>query len=269
MKRNQTIAVGLAPIGRPSPVALTPPRKLYSLEPSASFMAAARERATAARRAGRAGPQSLSIDIEGEINAALADSVDVQLAAAPHARRLTLFLDSFGGEVAAAKRIHRAIRKHPASSKQAVILDKCHSAAVIVAVAADYRKALPHASILMHRTERNPADRGRWTAAQYARNASDLQTIDDELLEVLAERTGGSRAALANEEANEKKTPLMKALGMGVIHEIEGVTPPLDPTFPDRIYAAMRDQRGMTLVGAPSRIFSPAYFAACRAAGRI
>lgn len=239
-------------------------RQRFSLEPTATALDARRTLAATARKAGRGAPEVV-VDIDDEIDADMASRVEAQLREAVGARRVVLVIDSIGGDVDAAKRIHAAVRRHPAEKRQALITGKCHSAAVLIAVAADFRSALPDASILLHRTARDPQDRARWTADTYASHAAALKRIDDDLLDVLAERTGAPRAALEREEQDDRETPLMKAVGLGIIHEIQGVRP-FTPR-PLQLREMSDSPRTMfAIIGAPSVYASDAYAAACRAA---
>ena len=208
--------------------------------------------------------------LRGEVNGAMAEQVRGDLARAPRADRLTMLVDSHGGTVDDAKAIFRAVRQHPAAIKRATVVNQCCSAAILVLLAADYRRAQANAKILLHPTSMEPsqfnhAGRGRWTAARYADAAARMQRIDDEILDLMAERTGASRAALAREDATETATPLPKAIGLGIVHSAAGFPSRCSPAWPDKAKAIMRTG-GM--IGLPSHMFSPAFMAACRAAPR-
>ncbi|MER9723124.1 MULTISPECIES: ATP-dependent Clp protease proteolytic subunit [unclassified Mesorhizobium] len=207
---------------------------------------------------------------KGEVNSHMVEQVRSDLAHKPRATRLTLLIDSQGGDIDDAKRIYQAIRKHPAAIKRATIVNQCCSAGIIVLLACDYRRAQANAKIVLHPTEIEPAHfnqtgRGRWTAARYADAAARLQRIDGEILDLMAERTGASRASLASEDAHERETPLPKAIGLGLIHSATGFPSRCNASWP---VAARAMSKSGALIGLPTHFFSEAFFAACNAAPR-
>jgi len=208
---------------------------------------------------------AVMLHIKGEVNGRMLDQVRGDLARVPKASRISLLVDSYGGDVGAAKGIYRAIRQHPAAIKRGVVVKQCASAAVIVLMAADYRRAQANAKILLHQTAIEPVAGGRWTARRYAEAAARCKQIDDEMLEIMAERTGSSRASLAREEETDRLTPMPKVLALGIVHEATGFPSRCTPSWPD---AARAIARSGGLIGLPQHMFSPAFLAACRAAPR-
>lgn len=205
----------------------------------------------------------ISLFLRGEVNGRMLDRVRDDLAREPNAIRLSMVIDSHGGSLNDAKEIYRAIRQHPAAIKRATIVGNCCSAAVVVLMACDYRRAQANSRILLHPTEIMPTGGGRWTASRYAAAAAKCQRLDDEVLDIMVERTGSPRAALAREDATESQTPLPKALGLGLIHAATGLPSRCSQSWPAAATAIMK-AGGM--IGMPSHHFSQAYWAACRAA---
>lgn len=210
---------------------------------------------------------ALCLYLKGEINAGMVAQVRNDLERSPRANRISLLIDSHGGGVDDAKAIYRAIRQHPAATKRATIVNQCCSAAIIVLLSADYRRAQANSTILLHPTEMEPNKLSgrRWTAARYAEVAARVQRIDDEILDLMAERTGASRAALAREDATESATPLPKAIGLGLIHAAPGFPSRCSSDWPERARAIMLSGK---LIGLSPTQLSPAFMAACRAAPR-
>ncbi|MFD1984205.1 ATP-dependent Clp protease proteolytic subunit [Mesorhizobium newzealandense] len=208
---------------------------------------------------------SLLIHIDGEVNASMVERVRRDLARDPAANSLSLLINSHGGSIDDARKIYHAIRQHRAETKRARVLAQCDSAAVIVLMAADFRRAQSNSQIILHPTSINPTASGRWTARRYTEAAARCQRLDDEILDLMTERTGASRAALAREDATESPTPIPLAISLGIIHAAPGYPSRCSSTWPEAARAVIRSG---AVIGLPTVLFSPAFFAACKASTR-
>lgn len=206
------------------------------------------------------------MDIRGEVDDALADRTIKQLAGAPKANTIHMTVDSPGGELRAGMRIADAIQKHPARRKLALGTGEVASAAAVVFVAADVRRLLPSARVLLHGTSLDPANYGRWTRERYESHAATLAAMDESVAARLAERTGAPLAVIEAEIATETPMPLPKALSIGFAHEIVGVSPPLAKVWPAAARAALERQDKFTQ-GANAHRYAPGFLAACEIAG--
>lgn len=169
-----------------------------------------------------AGEQHIVVNVHGFIDRAEQQRIQRELDAAPHATAISLNIDSEGGATVPVIDTFIVLRRHPATTKIAVIHDRCQSGAVIVAMAADQRIAHPNSSLLLHPSALSISvnDDRRWTAADLRRKADDLQKIDEEFDELVALRAGCALSAIAEESHDEEPTPIQVALALGLIHEV-------------------------------------------------
>lgn len=267
MKRHEIVQFPPPRSSRREPVAQAQqPRPASSYEPAPRLLAARQEMAAMARASGKATPRFALLTIEGEIDSKAATALQRQLDAAPHAMELRILVDSRGGSVRDALDMYRAIRAHPAERKSATVLAKCQSAAILPLLAADHRSAKAHSSILIHRAAIEPrpgAD--RWTHDRHALAASLIRDADRDMVDIIVARTGADRDMVEVEMATEADMPPIKAVYMGLLHEVEGVTRRCSPEWPKQMHAAMTS--GL-ITAMPRYVTSPTYLAACRAAPR-
>jgi ATP-dependent Clp protease protease subunit len=212
-------------------------------------------------------PRCANIEVKGEINAALAKSIKAQLAAAAGANTLRIVIDSPGGDLEAGYEIYQAIREHGARKKIADCYKTCASAALMIYLAADIRRAEPGAKLLMHRCEARPLTIDRKTAAWHTRMADRLRGLDDDAALLYRERTGAPMAMIYAELDSERFLPMRKAISMGLVHQVRGLTPPLDARWPAKAKAMMSGKDRFT-AGAVGYMLTAGYLNACRLAGK-
>jgi ATP-dependent protease ClpP protease subunit len=221
------------------------------------------------RRSGRA-PRQETIVIAGTIGSHItAKIVRSQLARAADANALVVWISSIGGSVPDAFEMYAAIVEHPAASKTAIVEGACQSAAILPLLACDCRIATRDAEIAIHQVAINPKEhRGvRWTADAHRFAAQRNQEFDAAIADVLAVRTGFSRAWFVETMAKDAPLRLVDALKVGLIHEIDGVTPPVDARWPSALEKLSGPKAGTrAILGCPGYRFSPSYLAACRVA---
>lgn len=133
---------------------------------------------------------------------------------------IELLINSPGGSVAEGWAIVDKLR---ATGKliTATIEGQCASMASVILLAASERKALPHATLLIH----NPYFPEFTLADSY--DAEDLRKLADSLdadtrkiLDFYEERTGASREELAALMAEDKSVDMTRAKELGFVHEI-------------------------------------------------
>ncbi|TSE13464.1 hypothetical protein C1D09_003890 [Mesorhizobium intechi] len=273
MRNDEVIQFPALAAGRmPTPTAApskAPGTVLNLVKPRENRAAANRLMAKLARATGPVA-EVATIRIAGEIGQTTVREVQRQLDAAPFAEELHLNINSHGGSVTSAFELYASIREHPAARKSARVTQTCASAAIVALLAADHRSAAPEAHLLVHWSavdtlSARPSD--RWTASRHLDAADATLAADRAMLELIVERTGGRRDLFAREMSHEKDMPLPAAVFAGLLHEVDGLFAPCDPTWPERC----RRQVGMSarMIGAPNFRFSPSYMAACLAAPRF
>jgi len=210
----------------------------------------------------------VALRIDGEITDIMADRVTRQLSASPKASTVTLIVNSPGGDLRAARRIYGAVRRHKAKRKIAHGLHEVSSAAALVYTAGDVRRLEPGTRVLLHGAAAEPSRHAaRWTRQTYEDHAATLAALDDVVATTLAERCGTSLAVIKAELATEKDMPLQKALSIGLVHEVVGVSPPLSKAWPATARAAMAGTRQFT-AGANAHKYGAGYLAACAIGGK-
>ncbi len=219
--------------------------------------------AVQARADGQAGPQYISIAIEGEIDERMVARVKTQLDAAPHASTLRMRVNSNGGNLHSALRIYNAICEHPASRKSARAAGRCQSAALVAFLACDHREAAAGVLILTHEAAVSPVRNRRWTRGVHQSAADRLHAADEAILDLICERTGATRATVRTLMEADENIHLVRALSVGLIHEFDGCTRPCSRDWPERVRNAWKTQA--VVVGMPNYLFSPGYLAACAA----
>lgn len=127
-----------------------------------------------------------------------------------------LVLHSSGGDHAHGAALYHLVRARPETSVHVV---RAASAAVLVAVAADWRTIAPDGRMLVHRCAAVAAG----TAADLHRQAEALAELDAAMLEILAERTGMPGAELEarlDAAGGELWLNAEQALEFGLVHAI-------------------------------------------------
>ncbi|MDF2810408.1 MAG: Clp protease [Microvirga sp.] len=173
-------------------------------------------RRSEAEDAGWTGP--VTVDISGEIDTAMAERVHAALSAAPHAKIVTIMVDSPGGSFPAALDLHALIASHPARRKVARIR-RAESAALLVALAADWRVAEPGAVILLHGAAM-PASSARLTAAAHREAARHLDWLDAQTAWLMQSQTGTAAKVFLDAMHDEAPSSIEWCLRYGVINEV-------------------------------------------------
>ncbi|MBB3930067.1 ATP-dependent protease ClpP protease subunit [Kaistia hirudinis] len=234
--------------------------------PRARRTAALRLLAEAKRASGGQGPRTATIRINGVLDEALRRRVERALAAGVGADELRIDINSPGGDAYVGLVLYRLVREHPAARKVATVNARCCSAAMLPLLAADERRALPNAELLLHQAEavRDGASRQRWTTVPLARAARDCNAIDATTVAILVDRTGLTEREAFAELAHERPLPIIKALSAGILTEVIGVAGGAAP-------AALASVRAMTnaaaAAGRPIAFGLPRYYLRALAAG--
>ena len=203
----------------------------------------------------------VALQVHGEINDAMADRVTTQLDDGRRANTITLSVDSPGGDLFAARRIVRAIDRHRAHRKLAYG-QNVHSAAALIFAAGNVRRLFPDASVLFHQVELEPSGSRRWTSDAYEAQAKTLVVYNETFAKDVAARCCVPTSVILAKLQDERETPLVEALSCGFAHEIIGVTPPLQKSWPMIARQKLQKVNRFT-AGTEARWFNPSFLAAC------
>jgi len=209
----------------------------------------------------------LELPIRGEIGDAMADEICGRLRSSPKANTIWMTVNSHGGDERCMWRIYNAIRAHPAKKKISSGVGQVCSAAATIFMAGDVRRIYPTATLLLHSIEQEPRTFGRWTADAHEASAKTLRILDQKVAKELAARCGVPVNVIAAELENEKEMPLVKALSIGLVHEVVGDTHPLSKDWPEQAarYVKANSPR---IFGSNRYLFSDSYLNACRIGGK-
>lgn len=178
------------------------------------------------------------------VNAALA-----KISMADPRSTVRVEIDSIGGNLLDAERLAEAIAAHPGRTV-ATVTGACMSAATVVLLACDRRRAKEGAEFLIH----SPAIPGpRQTAAWHRRTADILDKADARCLTLYRQKTRADAATLRKLMASDQRFSADRAKSLGFVHEIVG-RPTRKPTVTDTrleglIGRAM--QKGLITPGLP------------------
>ena len=196
-------------------------RKRGALEPCNWLLADVQAKAEFDRdRANMSVVETAEIYVAGDIDDGLALNVHDQLESARLSPAISVFIDTQGGNFDAAVRIYRAIRWH-AGTKRAKLGKHCQSAGELIAMACDHRTAPSETQFWMRLTASQPDPRDRWTLYRHCEAMGLLRKFDNEMLNIIADRSGADLAALAIEAAKDQQQSLQWCLAHGLIHAIE------------------------------------------------
>lgn len=159
------------------------------------------------------------IDISGPIDAKLTRRVFVGLYEGRAATELEVRINSHGGCYHEAMACYLGLRDHPAS-KQAVILDHCHSGAALIALACDRRVMGPNSRFSFHLCATDEDASGRWTAQRHRAAAERLAESDTEMVAMMADRTRAPVGAILAEALTEDPAEHDWLMRHGFIHEV-------------------------------------------------
>lgn len=159
-----------------------------------------------------------AIRLEGPVNQVSTLAVEVALKTA-EGRSIELFINSDGGDLPAALELHWTIRRHP-WRVISYVEDEASSAALLIALAGDIRRARADSRMLVHRS----------SCAGIEGNASDLRALSWRLdawdLRMAALIAGRTRRPLPQVEAwmrQEVEFSALEAKENGLVHEVEGI----------------------------------------------
>lgn len=139
------------------------------------------------------------------------------------AKHLHLEISSSGGDTGESFGSYHALRALPVTIS-AEIVGACESGAWIVLMAAAFRRARDGAALMMHNGAIElDALSGRLTAACLSDYALTLRRLDARMVDLFAFRTGCDRPWLEREMATEDPMQIKTAIGMGLLHEVDGV----------------------------------------------
>jgi ATP-dependent protease ClpP protease subunit len=211
------------------------------------------------------GPDVLAISLLGEVGKTITGaSVRRQLARLRDFRHLHISISSGGGSLVEAFALFELLRVLPVPISASAAVS-CHSAAMIIFMAADLRIAKAGASFLIHPASISRDDLAeRLTAQSSARRVSDLEAIDLRIARLFAARTGYDLAWFCADQRNEEYLSEVDAVESGIVHEFEPLTGHVDPRWPDQ--ARRLQDAG---IYAPPRLLTQNYFAACRCAASL
>ncbi|WP_189591186.1 ATP-dependent Clp protease proteolytic subunit [Mesorhizobium sp. M8A.F.Ca.ET.207.01.1.1] len=150
--------------------------------------------------------------------------IEAALKAHSNAQFIEVAIDSAGGAVDEAMKIHGALR----AARGFVTVtagQQCASAASLILMAGDLRLALPKSRILLHGVEIEApptAERKRWTAEKYSQFARHIEKTDKAIVDLYAKRGFFGRQWFERELKNEDPLPLVTAQAAGIIHCLAG-----------------------------------------------
>lgn len=147
---------------------------------------------------------------------------------------LHIRISSTGGSSDEGLRLYEYLRALP-QPISVIARGQCFSAALDILAAGSYRLATPDTVLLLHQTSRSrdSLTDERLTASSLTRVAMDLAKTDERIIDLLHARTGFGRNFFATEILTEDPFPIAQALTCGLIHEIEGFSERVDPSWPD------------------------------------
>lgn len=130
-------------------------------------------------------------------------------------KNITIWIDSYGGDVFAAAGIYNALKEH--KGKKTVKIDgKAMSAASVIAMAGDQILMSPVGMIMIH----NPWSSVRGDAIEMRKAASVLDEVKETILNAYQSKTGKSRKKIASLMDDETYMSAKTALNNGFINEI-------------------------------------------------
>ena len=175
----------------------------------------------------------------------------------------TIVINSSGGNVDEAFRVYEFLRALP--MPLATVAEKsCRSAALIIFLAANFRRANPGAEFLLHGTHMGTDNLPqRLNARALQRYADNMKAGDDRILDLLEARTGFDRSEFEVEMNDERAMSEVFAVDSGIVHEWPGLNR-CDSTWLETV----RQIQAAKMI-LPPRLTSPNYMAACREAAHF
>jgi ATP-dependent protease ClpP protease subunit len=211
-------------------------------------------------------PGVLQLSLSGKVgpNEAISLAKVQQKLAGVHFDHLHITLDTIGGDSAEGFLLYDFLRALPAPVSVRVVA-RCFSAGIDILASASYRLANLEALFLIHPTSRTREEMPeRLTTHVLAQASADLARTDTRVVNLLAARTGTDRAFFEKEISSEDPMTAADAIACGLIHEIPGLTPSVDPGWPDLVRS---QQFGKIYID--RRLFAPSFLSACRTAGTL
>lgn len=206
--------------------------------------------------------EMLQIRLHGRIgpDAAISSAV-VQRALETAGRydRILIDLSTDGGDVDTAFNVYEILRSLPVPL--AAVTDRCHSAGIIVFLAAALRIAKPEATFQIHPLSISRDDMAERLTIQSLRAAArDLELIHNRNLQLIAARTSFDKAWFASESETENLLGIDAALHTGIVHAVEGVAGPCSLDWPETA-KRLASERSIYL---PQALTSANFMEACR-----
>lgn len=173
-----------------------------------------------------------------------------------------LRINSTGGDSEEAFEIYDTLRALPVPVK-ATATKHCLSGGLIVFMAASLRLATPGTEFLIHPASIARDQLPERVTDRILRHQADhLAKTDNRIADLLAARTGTAREWFLTEGETEEPLSASDLVARGIAHEVEGLTGPCDPSWPDLATRVLKDQR----VFLPRYMATVNYFDACRTA---
>jgi ATP-dependent Clp protease protease subunit len=186
-------------------------------DPFVDHRASQNKKFWAARHRWAAPPPETWASLCGEVDAASVSAIIAAVEQTPDAA-VVLSIESNGGNPIEALRLYNSLRGHPGPIT-CMTSRCCHSAAVIVFLAGDIRVASRNAEFLLHRVER-PSSSERPTATTLRAEASDLDQLDDQIIQLIGSRSQFYGWRLRADMDNETVLDAATAQLRGIVHEV-------------------------------------------------
>jgi ATP-dependent protease ClpP protease subunit len=140
---------------------------------------------------------------------------------------LRINISTTGGKREEALKIYQMLRALPVPISARAV-DYCASGGMIVLLAAGHRVAASNVELLIHGTRlyADELHEKEFTARDFRCRSEQLQALDDETSDLMHARTGYDRDFFVAQMDNEKPLSPSEALESGVLHEVDGCTPP-------------------------------------------
>jgi ATP-dependent protease ClpP protease subunit len=165
----------------------------------------------------RAPPRDICVSLTGDVTDSSVGEIIAAIAPDPPAP-VFLTITSPGGDPVAAARLYDTCRAHPATVTIHVPV-QCSSAALLCLMGGDVRTASPAAPFMPHTAAYAVPRSGRHTAEALRESAADLAGIDEEMVWIIASRSGYPDWKLRRDMQEERTLGAAEAWRLGLITE--------------------------------------------------